>query len=191
MLFSYLFIFFQNNSFPEAFPVTQNTIQEANNTVQDFDANGGTNIYFALRIGIYLAKNFQEKKKESVIQPLIIFLTDGEPTVGPTDPKKIEADISDWNEDIPLFSLSFGEGADKEFLQKLSLKNNGFSRHIYEAADAALQLQDFYKQISSPLLSDVKFKYTEDAKKITRTHFPNYFGGSEIVISGFLGEILI
>lgn len=52
-----------------------------------------------------------------------------------------------------------GEDADRSFLRKLSLRNDGFMRHIYEAADAALQLRDFYRQVSSPLLSDVKFIY--------------------------------
>ncbi|KAJ8981375.1 hypothetical protein NQ317_000242 [Molorchus minor] len=56
--------------------------------------------------------------------------------------------------------------------------------HIYEAADASLQLQAFYKQISSPLLSDVEFKYSPDAKDITKSRFPIYFGGAELIVSG-------
>ncbi|KAJ8930553.1 hypothetical protein NQ314_016634, partial [Rhamnusium bicolor] len=46
-----------------------------------------------------------------------------------------------------------------------------FSRHIYEASDAALQLQEFYKQISSPLLSDIKFKYDSKWKKLQEHSF--------------------
>lgn len=59
-------------------------------------------------------------------------------------------------------SVATGEDADKSFLRKLSLKNVGFSRHIYEASDAALQLHDFYRQISSPLVANVKFVYPPD-----------------------------
>lgn len=55
-----------------------------------------------------------------------------------------------------------GKDADQAFLRKLSLRNAGFMRHIYEAADAALQLRDFYRQISSPLLDDVTFVYPPD-----------------------------
>lgn len=55
-----------------------------------------------------------------------------------------------------------GEDAGRGFLRKISLRNEGFMRHIYEAADAALQLHDFYRQVSSPLLSDVKFVYPAD-----------------------------
>lgn len=58
-----------------------------------------------------------------------------------------------------------GEDADRDFLRKLSLRNEAFMRHIYEAADAALQLRDFYKQVSSPLLSDVRFVYPSEQVK--------------------------
>jgi hypothetical protein len=56
-------------------------------------------------------------------------------------------------------NVIIGEDADRKFLRKLSLKNDGFMRHIYEAADAALQLRAFYRQVASPLLADVKFIY--------------------------------
>lgn len=61
----------------------------------------------------------------------------------------------------PIFSLGFGEGADMDFLKKLSLNNTGFARVIYEASDASLQLRNFYKEISSPVLSNVTFKYID------------------------------
>lgn len=85
---------------------------------------------------------------------------------------------------VPIFTLSFGEEADKNFLRKLSLKNYAFSRHIYEAADASLQLQQFYKQISSPVMSNVTFKYQDNVEDITRVNFPIYFRGCELVICG-------
>jgi hypothetical protein len=88
----------------------------------------------------------------------------------------------------PIFSLSFGDGADRDFLQKISLKNLGFARHIYEAADASLQLQEFYRQISSPLLKDVDFKYVSNVTKLTKTRFPIFFHGSELVVAGVADE---
>lgn len=92
------------------------------------------------------------------------------------------------NKKTPIYSLSFGEDADKDFLRRLSLLNNGFSRHIYEAADAYLQLQNFYKEISSPLLTNVKFTYTPSVTNLTRTEFPILFSGSELVVSGTAGN---
>lgn len=85
---------------------------------------------------------------------------------------------------VPIFSISLGDGADRTFLQQISLKNQGFARHIYEAADAHLQLENFYKQVSSPLLSNVTFKYTGQVSNVTKKHFPIFFHGKELYISG-------
>ncbi|KAG5868614.1 Inter-alpha-trypsin inhibitor heavy chain H4, partial [Gonioctena quinquepunctata] len=158
-------------------------IKKAERVVEKLRANGGTDIQSALKVGIQLVeKNHVEDKKH---QPIIIFLTDGEATVGETDNNRIIGTISELNSGkAPIFSLSFGDGADRSFLQKISLKNLGFARHIYEAADASLQLQQFYKEISSPLLANVTFKYVSNVSEVTKTYFPILFDGSEIVVSG-------
>ena len=96
-------------------------------------------------------------------EPIIVFLTDGLPNVHVSDPDTIVKDVTKANtKDSSIFSLALGVGADYDFLKELSLQNSGFSRRIYEAADTALQLTDFYAEISSPLLADVEFEYTPD-----------------------------
>lgn len=72
-------------------------------------------------------------------------------------------------------------------MRKLSSENLGFSRHIFEAADSSLQLQDFYKRISSPVLSNVTFKYIDHVTEVTKTHYPILFNGSELVVTGRTG----
>lgn len=133
-----------------------------------------------------------EKKEPKNLEPIIIFLTDGDPTVGETDPKRIITRVQEKNSGpskATIFSLAFGEDADRKFLRKLSLRNGGFMRHIYEAADAALQLRDFYRQISSPLLADLKFTYPTGQVKsdsLTQHSFRTYYAGSELVVAGQL-----
>ncbi|KAG7304353.1 hypothetical protein JYU34_011294, partial [Plutella xylostella] len=123
-------------------------------------------------------------------EPIIIFLTDGEPTVGETDPKRIISRLSERNygpNKATIFSLAFGEDADRGFLRKLSLLHAGFMRHIYEAADAALQLRGLYQQVSSPLLAHVTFTYPlrqVKADSVTRRQFRTYYAGGEAVVAG-------
>ena len=38
-------------------------------------------------------------------------------------------------------------------------QNNGLARKIYSDSDADLQLKDFYREVSSPLLSDLNISY--------------------------------
>ncbi|XP_018570730.1 inter-alpha-trypsin inhibitor heavy chain H4 isoform X2 [Anoplophora glabripennis] len=168
---------------PPAYQATEENLEKAKEVVAKLNAFGGTDIQSALKVGLELVeKNLETDKKH---QPLIVFLTDGEATVGEVDNNKIISTISELNSGkCAIFSLSFGDGADRKFLEKISLKNLGFARHIYEAADASLQLQEFYKQISSPLLSKVSFKYVSNVSEVTKTDFPLLFAGSEIVVSG-------
>lgn len=44
---------------------------------------------------------------------------------------------------FPLYCLGFGFDVNFEFLEKMSLQNNGVARRIYEDLDADLQLQVF------------------------------------------------
>ncbi|XP_050295502.1 inter-alpha-trypsin inhibitor heavy chain H4-like isoform X20 [Anthonomus grandis grandis] len=168
---------------PASFQATAENINKSKEAIKQFNANGGTDIESALKIGLQIIAKTQGTNKDH--QPIIVFLTDGEPTVGETITSKITSKITELNSHkVPIFSLSFGEGADRAFLQKISLNNQGFARHIYEAADAYLQLEDFYKQISSPLLSNVTFKYVDNVENVTRTVYPILFRGGEIHIAG-------
>uniref|UniRef100_A0A8C7XZK0 Inter-alpha-trypsin inhibitor heavy chain family member 6 n=1 Tax=Oryzias sinensis TaxID=183150 RepID=A0A8C7XZK0_9TELE len=86
-----------------------------------------------------------------------------------------------------LFGLAFGDDADLLLLKRLALENGGVARMVYEDADAALQLKGFYDEVASPLLSDIQLSYLDDqAFDVTRSLFPNYFQGSELVVAGRL-----
>lgn len=124
--------------------------------------------------------------------PIIIFLTDGEPTEGETERSAILDNIKTANIfGVPIFSLSFGESADLKFLKKMSAQNNGFARKIYEASDATLQLTGFYDEVSSILMSNVTFRYLDERiikHSMTNIIFPNYFEGSELVVAGQIND---
>ncbi|KAK4880104.1 hypothetical protein RN001_008250 [Aquatica leii] len=179
------FLTLENATFPQAYPANADNIQKAKKAVEELKSDGSTSMYTALEVGLHLVEIERLDKNSDVKrQPIVIFLTDGDPTDLSTE--AITTKTSEFNSGprkSPIFALSFGAGADKKFLEKLALRNSGFSRHIYEAADASLQLQDFYKQISSPLLSDVSFKYEPSVTSLTKTEFPIHFGGSEIIIA--------
>ncbi|XP_051825156.1 inter-alpha-trypsin inhibitor heavy chain H6 [Antechinus flavipes] len=123
---------------------------------------------------------------------LIIFLTDGEPTAGVTSPARILANAQRaLAGQAALFGLALGDDADLPLLRRLSLENRGMAHRIREDQDAAVQLKGFYDRISSPLLSDIRLHY--QARQAGRadpagSHFPNYFGGSELVVVGQLGH---
>ena len=123
-----------------AYPVTNASVARAKEFVDRMQATGSTNINDAL---ITALKNTQSVQAKIRLTPLIIFLTDGEPTVGETNADSILSNVRKANNDgvVSIFSLAFGTGADFNFITKVSAQNKGFSRKIYEASDATLQLK--------------------------------------------------
>ncbi|KAF2898985.1 hypothetical protein ILUMI_07190 [Ignelater luminosus] len=177
--------------FPKAYLANKENIDKAKDIVRRVGASGGTDILSALSVGLHLIKLEKGTKHDNIDrQSIIMFLSDGDPTIRITYTEDIATRITKLNagpEKTPIFTLSFGEDADRKFLQKLAFDNSGFLRHIYEAADASLQLQDFYQQISSPLLTNVAFKYEPSVTSLTKTQFPIHFDGSELVVAGWYG----
>ncbi|KAK3102942.1 hypothetical protein FSP39_015126 [Pinctada imbricata] len=160
--------------------VTDQTLLEAKDFVDKIPAMGSTNINAALVRGI------------SSRAPVIIFLTDGEPTTGITNPTQILSNVRSQNEgEVPIFSLAFGRGADYKFTKKLAAQNNGLGRKIYEDSDSSLQILGFIEEISTVLLKNVTFKYLNDKVNqttLTKTNYNTVFGGSEVIISGRLAD---
>ncbi|XP_072935753.1 inter-alpha-trypsin inhibitor heavy chain H4-like isoform X1 [Epargyreus clarus] len=178
---------------------TPENIARAQTFISTLYASGVTNIAEALDVAVDIAKggaannNAAENSVAAEInklEPIIIFLTDGDPTTGETDTTVIVKRVNEKNSEenkASIFTIAFGSYPDRNFLRKLSLSNSGFMRHIYMAADAALQLQDFYRTVASPLLADVQFQYPKEQiteGSVTESKFRAYYAGSETVVAG-------
>uniref|UniRef100_UPI0037E95826 inter-alpha-trypsin inhibitor heavy chain H3-like n=1 Tax=Semicossyphus pulcher TaxID=241346 RepID=UPI0037E95826 len=119
---------------------------------------------------------------------ILILLTDGDPTSGVTDIKVIQSNVRKAIAGkFPLYCLGFGFDVNFEFLEKMSLQNNGVARRIYEDSDADLQLKGFYEEVATPLLTDVIMIY-EGGVNLTQTNFSQYYNGSEIVVAGQISD---
>ncbi|XP_008407908.1 inter-alpha-trypsin inhibitor heavy chain H3-like [Poecilia reticulata] len=115
---------------------------------------------------------------------ILILLTDGDPTSGVTNHEAIQSNVRQAIAGkFPLYCLGFGFDVNFEFLEKMSLGNNGVARRIYEDSDADLQLKGFYEEVATPLLTDVTMIYV-GGTNLTQTNFSQYYNGSEIVVAG-------
>jgi Mg-chelatase subunit ChlD len=120
-----------------AYPVTEQSVKRAKEFVAAMEVTSSTNINDALLLAL---KNSQSVQSRVRLTPIIIFLTDGEPTASVTDTTEILKNVRKGNSDdvVSIFCLAFGTGTDYQFLTKISSQNRGFARKIYEAADATL-----------------------------------------------------
>ncbi|XP_077977512.1 inter alpha-trypsin inhibitor, heavy chain 4-like [Glandiceps talaboti] len=173
-------------------PASQQNVNAANWFINHLNAHGGTNINQALIKGALTLRKYSANSitSSSKSASLLILLTDGLPTVGQTNQEEIADNFASVIEGQgSLFCLGFGNDVDQEFLEKLSLQNRGVGKKIFEDADASLQLKGFYDEIANPILFDVHIRYLGDIVdmlSLTRTKYPVYFDGSEIVVAGKL-----
>ncbi|XP_025872536.2 inter-alpha-trypsin inhibitor heavy chain H5 [Vulpes vulpes] len=171
--------------------VTPDNVRDGKIYIHHMSPTGGTDINGALQRAIkllndYVAHNDIEDRSVS----LIVFLTDGKPTVGETHTLKILNNTKEAARgQVCIFTIGIGDDVDFKLLEKLSLENCGLTRRVLEEEDAGSQLIGFYDEIRTPLLSDIRVDYPPAAvEQTTRTLFPNYFNGSEIVIAGKLAD---
>merc|ERR1712038_828825 len=165
------------------YPASQFLIEEAIDYAVGLEASGSTNINDALLEAVQVAKKAKGELKSNTVA-MIIFLTDGQPTVGETNGSNITANVKSSNDlGIPIYSLAFGRGADFNLVKGISEDNSAFARKIFEASDATIQLENFYAEISSPLLSNVTFHYVGDNLQTAENVLPGstFNTGSEFV----------
>jgi len=150
-------------------PSSQNIMQATRNNLDvaiaftnSLEANGGTNINDAMLRGLELAKENMETEGllPENTQSMIVFLTDGVPTSGVTFKPTIKSNIVEANDqNMPLHCIAFGRDADFKLMKEISEEADSWAKMIYEGGDAAIQLENFYAQISDPVISGLKFEY--------------------------------
>jgi len=177
-----------------AHKATKTVRKEAVKYVLGLGTLGGTNIHDGLKESINVVKNVRiSEVLPSNVKPIIIFLTDGEATAGITNSQDIRENVKSANINlkVPIYGLAFGDGADFGLIKDISTESEAFARRIYEASDAPIQLEDFYQEIASPLLSNVTFDYVgESFQNKTNKLINTYFKGGEYVVAGKVDDVV-
>lgn len=80
--------------FADSYTVNEDNINKANGIVDNMESDGGTNIADGLKVALHLVDvDKNNNRNANAPQPIIIFLTDGDATVGVTDPERILAQV--------------------------------------------------------------------------------------------------
>ncbi|KAI5607126.1 inter-alpha-trypsin inhibitor heavy chain H4 isoform X9 [Silurus asotus] len=165
----------------ELLQATERNINQAKDYVKTINDRGATDINAAVLKAVDMITKHRTSETSA---SLLILLTDGDPTSGETNTGRIQNNVREAiGGKFPLYCLGFGFDVNFDFLEKMALENNGVARRIYEDSDADLQLQGFYEEVATPLLSNVQLNYI-GAANLTQTTFKQFYNGSEIVVAG-------
>jgi len=185
---------FVENITTEFYRATDENKNIAIGSILDLQADGGTNINDALLAALAVGKDAKQKGAfPADVQSMVVFLTDGNPSSGVTDKSEIKSNIKSANTgaEFPVFTIAFGEDADFNLVKDIAAENEGAAKRIYEGSDAALQLENFYAEISSPLLSNLRLQYVGglvDTASLSETEAKTLFRGREVIVAGKLSS---
>jgi len=147
--------------------------------IDNLRAEGGTNINDAL---IAALKQFQSSDRPA----MVVFLTDGLPTVGPTDVKEIIRNAQSANRaGVRLFTFGVGYDVNTNLLDKLAADNRGVSDYIEPQEDLEIKVSNFFARVNYPVLSDLKLDFGGvEIDSLYPRAIGDLFKNSQLVIVG-------
>jgi len=162
-------------------PATAENVAEARKFADALRGVGGTNINDALLAAIEAAPDGDSDRPY-----LIVFLTDGQPTVSVTDPDEILKNVSRSNEGrIRLYVFGVGYDVNTRLLDLLAEQNRGTRDYVEPGEDLELKLSSFYRKVAEPVLADLSLSFSDLS---VYDQYPpkldDLFAGSELVVVG-------
>ncbi len=164
-------------------PANAENRDSARKFVGEFKAVGGTAIDDALQAAFASLPNPDDRKGRGAF---VIFMTDGLPTIGQTEPDRILQNAQKAAPaDLRLFSFGVGQDVNTLLLDRLASDNRGAADYISDNEDLETKIGSFYTKIADPVLSNVRV--TVDGVKVSDVQparIPDLFAGSQSLLFG-------
>lgn len=160
---------------------TAENIEASRKFADDLRAIGGTNINDALLAALDSAPH-----AETTRPYLIVFLTDGKPTIGVTDTEEILKNISRRSDGrIRLYVFGVGYDVNTHLLDLLAEQNRGTRDYVEPGEDLELRLSSFYRKVAEPVLTDLSLSFAGlSVHDLYPPKLTDLFAGSELVVAG-------
>jgi MYXO-CTERM domain-containing protein len=165
---------------PNVVQANAQNVADALTFVDGLQATGGTNIYDAL------AAAFGALPSGTGHPRYVVFLTDGQPTVGTTSVDAIIAMASTRDEvGARIFSFGIGDDVNTVLLDKLARQSSGDVLYVRPSQSVSVAVQDFFQRISDPVLADPSldlgaFTVADLYPKV----MPDFFAGRTVTLFG-------
>lgn len=163
---------------PQLVTASRANVEAAQRFVDGFEAAGGTAIDEALAAALSADTRGETH--------LVLFMTDGRPTVGETEPKAILARANAANTArARVFALGIGEDLNTHLLDTLAADNGGTTAYVSPDEDMDTHIAALYNQIAFPVLTDVSLDFGR-----IRTFaalpgkLPDVFRGGQLLLVG-------
>jgi Mg-chelatase subunit ChlD len=147
--------------------------------VQKLKPTGGTNINDALKAAV---RQFDSSDRPK----MLVFMTDGLPTVGETNVEKIIANAKETKIDgLRLFTFGVGYDVNTRLLDKLAGENSGVADYVEPKEDLEIKVSNFFTKVNSPVLTDLDLDFGGlQTDMMYPRDIPDIFKGTQLTIIG-------
>jgi len=155
--------------------------EKANDFIKGLKPIGGTAIDDALK----KALSFKPEREGRPF--VVIFLTDGLPTIGTTDEEQILAGVKQASGgNVRIFNFGIGTDVNTHLLDKIAEETRAVSQYVLPEEDLEVKLSNFYAKIKEPVLASPTLKFTGDIRttKLYPSALPDLFKGEQLVLVG-------
>ncbi|HKQ51598.1 MAG TPA: VIT and VWA domain-containing protein, partial [Pyrinomonadaceae bacterium] len=142
-------------------------------------ATGGTNINDSLLAAL---KQFRTSERPK----LLVFMTDGLPTVGETNINRIIENVR--NARVPgvrLFTFGVGYDVNTSLLDKLAAENGGVADYVEPKENLEIKVSNFFAKINYPVLTDLALNLGGvETDLVYPRSLPDLFKGTQVTLIG-------
>jgi len=140
---------------------------------------GGTNINQSLQASL---RQFSETDRPKIL----VFLTDGLPTVDETNVTKIIDNVHKVTKPgIRIFTFGVGYDVNTALLDKIAADNGGTADYVEPKEDLEVKVSNFFTKVNFPVLTDLKLDLPGvQTDLIYPRGIPDVFRGSQVTLIG-------
>ena len=170
---------------------SQRTQEAARRYIEGLTASGGTNIHDAL------AAALQQPPTEGML-PIVLFLTDGLPTVGQTSELAIRELVVKSNpHHRRVFTFGVGFDVNAPLLEKVASGSRGRAEFVLPKEDVEAKVGKVFRQLTGPILAGPELRVVnrDGGAALGRTRdilpekLPDLFEGDRLVLLGqYVGD---
>lgn len=149
--------------------------------IEALDSTGGTAIRDALLAALEIKGNDPSRPF------VIVFFTDGMPTIGETNPEKITRDVlSKIKPNTRIFTFGVGDDVNATMLDMLAEKTKAATTYVRPAEDIEIKSSAMVSKISNPVLVNLGLTFSPDIQvfDIYPTSLPDIFEGGQLMVFG-------
>jgi Ca-activated chloride channel family protein len=163
---------------PDWASVSATSLRDARAWVDGLRADGGTNIAGALEEAFRLSS-------PDARLPIVVFITDGLPSVGERDPERIAAQAEGRRGRSRVFAFGVGHDVNTYLLDRLSAAGRGATEYVEPGEDVEDALGTLAAKIQHPVLVDVAIADAPvELHEVYPRTLPDLFVGEELVVFG-------